>query len=522
MKLGLFSLLVAALLASSIAMPTLAAPIGAPAVGPTVFVGDTTVVSASWDSDEQGPATLRATVDIGVFISASATGGNDLGLISGIGSHQLTIQDDVDNLLEGETSVNAVFKCTSSGTTAFVLTHDSTTSNLSVTLSCVNPGSQPPGDTNSQASQGVIPGVGQVVLTAFPNILPCEGGTTTLEAEVVNTSGVVVGGYEFRFHTTAGTLVQTSRDTARLSLGANQTSATVTATIFDPTGQASNVRASVPVSLACNDSNADQTLVVTASPNVVNCTGTTTITATVRDRNGHVVPGRGFHFVTSTGLLVVAPNDANSEEGIATLTLRPGDGDATVIATSGRLFGTYEEHDEVESNFADAETGFVTVRQNCLSTTTGQIRVNSSATNVVCGENVFIGLHVIDEDIQTVVDDTPITLIASAGGFYGGVIDGGQTILPAAQVPTRNGEANTIYTAPANFNGEVRITAASGDVFGTTRLNVSCVTLAPTGTGTSAASPRPCTPIGDGICITPPNTGRNQITPPSTGSAGLR
>ena len=112
-----------------------------------------------------------------------------------------------------------------------------------------------------------------------------------------------------------------------------------------------------------------------------------------------------------------------------------------------------------------------------------------------------------------------MTLIATAGGFYGG--EG--TLLTAAQVPTTHGEANTIYTAPANFNGEVKITAASGDAYGYTKLNVTCVLAPNTGTGTSAASgggttttAPSCTPIGDGVCVP------NAITPPNTGDAGLK
>ena len=372
-------------------------------------------------------------------------------------------------------------------------------------------------------------GASQVVVTASPNILPCEGGTTTLTAEVLDAFGNEIPGIEFRFFTTAGTLVQTSPTTAKLTLGANQVFAKVTATIPDALDQEID-EAVTTVALACNGDDTTQTLVVTANPNVVECTGTTTLTASVRDVNGHVVPGRGFHFVTSAGILTVTPNNANTEEGVATLTLRPGDGDATVAVSSGLLHGTYEELDggeDVEDDFVVDETAMVTVQQNCLSTTTGQIKVNSSAVNLHCGERVFIGLSVIDENIQTVIDNTPLNLISTGGngGFFVGVsgqdTGSGEVVSPQVSVNTSHGEANAIYVAPTNYNGEVRITAASGDTYGFRTLTVGgCVgTAASTGTGTSAA---PCTPIGDGICITPPNTGRNAITPPSTGSAGLK
>jgi hypothetical protein len=378
-------------------------------------------------------------------------------------------------------------------------------------------------------------GAAQVVVTAHPNLLPCEGGTTTLTAEVLDAFGNHIPGVEFRFFTTAGTIVQTSPTTAKLTLGPNQYFAEVTATI--PDAIAGEVDEAVTtVGLSCTGDGTNQTLVVTANPNVVQCTGTTTITATVRDVNGHVVPGRGFHFVTSAGLLQVSPNNASTEEGVATLTLRPGDGDATVAVSSGLLHGTYEELDgseDVEDDFVVDETAMVTVKQNCLGTTTGQIRVNSSAVNLHCGERVFIGLSVIDEDIQTVIDNTPLTLIASGGGnggFFVGVGNGGngsttsgELLLPQVSVQTSHGEANAIYVAPTDYNGEVKITAASGDTYGIKTLTVNgCAGTAPPPSSSTGTGAIPCTPIGDGICITPPNTGANRITPPSTGSAGLR
>ena len=394
-----------------------------------------------------------------------------------------------------------------------------------IDIDCIANAGGGPGSGDDEHN-AVLLGVSQVVVTAQPNILPCGGGTTVLTAEVLDAFGNHIPGVEFRFFTTAGTLVQTSPDTAKLTLGPNQYLATVTATIPDAIDQEID-EAVTTVGLECTGNN-DQTLVVTANPNVITCTGTTTLTAAVRDINGHVVTGRGYHFVTSAGLLVVDPNDASNEVAVARLSLRPGDGDATVVVSSGLLYGTYEEIDDVENDFVVDETAMVTVQQNCLGTTTGQIKVNSSVVNLACGERAFIGLSVMDEDIQTVVDGTPITLIATGGGNGGflyareqdsnGARSISEQVLPQVEVPTSHGEANAIYVAPTDYNGEVKVTAASGDTYGFRKLTVS-------GCGTTAAAAPvtvPCTPIGDGICISPPNTGANRITPPSTGSAGLR
>jgi hypothetical protein len=451
----------------------------------------------------------------------------DLGEFTSSDADQIIVQSDGIT----EIILSLALTCTAEGTVTITASTVAPASSESVDVSCSpTGGGNGGGDDDHQVEVG---GVYQVVATANPNILPCEGGTTTITAELVDSFGNVLANTEFRFFTTAGEIVQTSPTTAELTLGPNQYFAEVTATIPDEFDleDVHIDEAITTVGLTCTDENLDQVLVVTANPNVIDCTGTTTLTASVRDRNGHVVPGRGFHFVTSAGLLTVSPNNASNEEGVATLSLRPGDGNATVAVSSGPLHGTFEELDgseDIEDDFVIDETAMVTVIQNCLGTTTGQIRVNSSAQTVACGENVFIGLSVIDEDIQTVVDQTPMTLIASAGGFYGGVReDGTQNLLPAAQVPTSHGEANTIFYAPLNFHGEVKITAASGDAYGFTKLNVTCVVAPATGTGSGTGSANggaapPCIDIGDGVCITPPNTGRNQITPPSTGDAGLQ
>ena len=433
------------------------------------------------------------------------------------GKSGTSVSVDTDNLTE--INLGLILNCDQNWT-ARVTAEPGEADETSLDVNC-NPFGAGGGGVAKDQRDIPMYGVYQVVLSADPNVLPCEGGTTTLTAEALNATGDVIPGLAFRFYTTAagsdnndgtgGVLVQTSPNTAKLTLGPNQFYVKVTASLADDIDVEVDL-ATTFVSLQCNNG---ATLVVTADPNVIPCTGTTTISASVRDKNGHVVKGRGYHFVTSAGILKVNPNNADNEEATATLTLRPGDGDATVAVSSGLLFGTYEEIDSQEGNFVVDETNMVTVKQNCLSTTTGQVLVNSSQKTMACGENVFIGLHVVDQDIQTVIDNTPLTLIATAGGFYGGEGASGPTLLSAAQVPTSHGEANTIYTAPANFNGEVKITAASGDAYGFTKIDVTCV-VAGAGTGTITTAPA-CVDIGDGVCIP-----SNSITPPNTGSGGLK
>jgi len=245
-------------------------------------------------------------------------------------------------------------------------------------------------------------------------------------------------------------------------------------------------------------------VVVTANPNVIECGGTSIITASARNALGHVIPGVGFHFATNTGLLVVLPNNANNEEGIASLTLQPGMPSSEVVVSVGSEQGTIERREGATITVQQFCPGVV-VGQNA-SAAPGQVLLNWSNDNLVCGEQVFVGMKIRDSKGQVPPDGTVVNLLATSG------------LLEPASVPTKDGVANVTYTAAA-INGDVRITAAAGDSYGFTILKVKCATT----TGTGSAGPAPCTPIGDGVCIAPPNTGGgNRITPPNTGEAGLK
>ncbi len=350
---------------------------------------------------------------------------------------------------------------------------------------------------------------GQVTVSASPNLLPCQGGTATITATVFDQVGSVLDGAAFSFSTTAGLLTQTADDMATLTLGPNQTSATVTASIADPV--AKDVKtATVVVSLACGNfaGEANVSVVVTASPNVIQCGGTSTITASGRDANGHVVAGLGFHFATDVGLLVVQPNDANNESGIATLTLQPGMTSSNVTVSVGTLSGTQERI---------FDSAVVTVQQFCpgpninSSVQPGLLDLNASSTVVTCGETVFIGASVRDSKVQVVADNTVVNFLATNGQFLnpdGSYQDGSNVAVNTLSAPTVNGVLNVKYIVGA-VQGDVKITAASGDKFGSVTLHATCPnpTSATGGATSSSAAPIACIPIGNNVCITPPNTG---------------
>src|SRR5262249_50186782 len=149
--------------------------------------------------------------------------------------------------------------------------------------------------------------------------------------------------------------------------------ATITATAY----AADNVivteigTGSVNVQLGCNFIS----VVLTADPNVIQCGGTTDITATVRDPEGHVVPGVGFHFTTNEGLLQVGPpNDAAVENASAVLTIFPGMKEATVYVSVGAVIGDVTRKDL---------TGYITVQQFCRDLDPEQQDILTTAPNAI-------------------------------------------------------------------------------------------------------------------------------------------
>jgi hypothetical protein len=400
-------------------------------------------------------------------------------------------------------------------TLAITLTLTATcATDTTITVTAADPDTSPPAIVINciAVTGGLLGNFGQVTVSASPNLLPCQGGTSNLKAEVFDQIGTLLDGATFQFSTDNGLLKQTGPDTATLTLGPNQTVAIVTVGIADPVNKSVKT-ATVRVSLLCGDFSLQSgvSVVVTASPNVIQCGGTSVITATGRDTNGHVVPGLGFHFATDVGLLVVDPNHAANEDGIATLTLQPGMKDANVTVSVGTLNGTEER---------TFDAAVITVQQFCpgpninQSVQPGLVILNASSTEVTCGETVFIGASIKDSKVQVVADNTVVNFTASNGQFLnpdGSFQDNTSVATNTLSAPTVNGVLNVrfIVGAAATPQYDVKITAASGDKFGSTVLHAKCPTV--TGAGTLGAGGTggtvPCIPIGDNVCITPPNTG---------------
>jgi hypothetical protein len=492
-----------------------AIPSGAPTFTTVTTGGVLTVtVTARYrDDDPSVTAYLRSTnPSAGNFVQDSGTLSGDIaptGQISYPGSVAcpvavapcVTVSDDVDAPVQQENITLTVrFACASStsGFTTFILNHG-TDSGQSVQLNC---------------SSGSGGGATQVTIVATPNALVC-GGTTTLRAAFRDGSTNGTTTLNFVFTTTSGQIVQTSPDTAVLTLLAGQPSATVTAsTIAVPLGATTpqpisgtifiqNYCGTVDPLAGPNELN----VAVSASPNVVPCGGTSRITATLRDASGRIVPGVGFHFsTTGGGLLAGPPNTAAATSNSVELTLVPGMGLKDDLGTSTTEDGV---RSVTVTATVGSKSGTVKVQQFCLgvvtdsSTAPGKVELVPANTTLSCGGSTFIGAVVRDSKGQVPTDaNAPVNFLASSG-----------TVTPNTNVLPKNGALNVTYRADAATNGEVTISAAAGATFGSTTIVVNCpFGAATTGAGGGAAAgviagsgAPPCPP---GVpCIRPPNTG---------------
>jgi hypothetical protein len=448
---------------------------------------DVTNIDAD-DTSIDSPDTVQITVDLSAAtdtVTITATGDSTSFLA-------LTVDDCNPDCDEGD------FSDFGDGSATVTVTEDNVTEiTLTIGITCEeddtitvtatqNTSEAVDIDCNAGGGGGVIGSGGQVVVEADPNLLPCKGGTSEITARVLDLFGDEVSDLGFHFSTTAGLIEKTSKNTADLTLGPGQTSATVTATIFDPPNDPDDEgevkSATVTVSLACNSFVA---VVVTAEPNVVQCGGVSVLTATARDSNGHVVSGVGFHFATNTGLLVVSPNNAKTDKGVAQLSLLPSMPSSTVKVSVGTLQGTVEDTVTVQNYCPGVSTN------QDVSIATGVISLTSSKTTVGCGETVFIGARVADSKNQIVPDGTSVRFLTTKGSMV------------PSEGSTSNGVLNVAFQATEGTSGPVTITAASGDKYGTLQLNVACGASGVAGANGSV----PCTPIGDGVCIRPPSTG---------------
>ncbi len=233
---------------------------------------------------------------------------------------------------------------------------------------------------------------------------------------------------------------------------------------------------------------------VTANPTVIQCGGSSLITATARDKAGQVIDGVDFAFALADGSqgLLLPPPTAEETQNSAVLTFGPGQntsGSARVIAHVGVAGGTNEEEG----------TGYVNVQQDCQgvssdgSTAPGGISLTSSEQNLVCGQTAFIGARVVDSKGLTPTS-AGVNFLATAGDI-------------PASATTADGEGvlNVVYTAPLiQMDSDVRITAAAGDAFGALTLHVTCN---PSGLQGTAGGATGCLTTNGTVCITPPNTG---------------
>ncbi|WP_277594472.1 Ig-like domain-containing protein [Pseudomonas chlororaphis] len=257
-------------------------------------------------------------------------------------------------------------------------------------------------DSEATFTAGAAASVG---LTAQPPNIPADGTTTTtLTATVNDASGHSVGkGVVVDWSTSAGTLAGASSTTDDKGMATIALTSSTVAGLANVVAKANQATATASVAFAIGTA-AGVSLTASPSSITANGTSTSTLTATVKDAHGNLVPaGVPVTWKTSAGTLASGSSNTNAS-GVASvvLTSSTAAGSATVDATAGT--GT-----------ASAPVAFVagTAAGVSLTASPSSITANGTSTSTLTAT-------VKDAHGNTAPAGVPVTWHTSAGTLASG------------------------------------------------------------------------------------------------------
>jgi len=222
------------------------------------------------------------------------------------------------------------------------------------------------------------------------------------------------------------------------------TEITCTINLIGTDGTGNSITIPVTFDLPALQSGVPSAMTLQAAPTTVtDVTGSSTITATVKDADGNpVADGTAVTFSTTFGTL--SSSYETTVDGIATteLTFSAGDSSSTVTATSGSVSGT------------------VVVTYSATSGVPSAITLQASpATILAAGDTSTIIATVSDAGGNPVVDGTAVIFSTNFG------------TLSSSYETTLNGIATTVLTSPS-VAGSATVTATSDSI--TNTVVVTC------------------------------------------------
>ena len=380
------------------------------------------------------------------------------------GNDNVTYSDACVRLIHANLALPArttllIFHCTGPGPVVFTMNQGTVFIQTAV-INCIL--------GNVSASTGSE----SVFMTAYPNVVSCTGGSSTITAYThfqppnvptppAGTNGLPLPQQPyFFFRTDSGLIQQTSNNTAILTVlqGMTDKKTTVTAS----TGS-TNRSGEITVQVYCAPGSTGAATTTTTSTGTTATTGTTGTTTTTQPTLGG-----------PTGVAIPPPG-----------------GTAAAAPTP-----------------APPSTLNLVASPSALET---------------CDGSLFLTATVKDAAGKLVPDGTAVLFLATRG------------ILDPASATTTGGTANVVYTADLAAPAAIRLSAQAGTASGTVMVSVTCgssgaSTGSASGSGTSGSLPPPIGSTGANGQPTfrPPNTGETgqltavRLRPPNTGDAGLR
>lgn len=194
-------------------------------------------------------------------------------------------------------------------------------------------------------------------------------------------------------------------------------------------------------------------ITVSANPTSISTFGITSISATVRDAAGNLVPdGTLVSFVLSTGTLgTLSSPTATTTGGVAQVTFTAGGSTGTVTATVT----------------AAGVTGFGSASITITASATSALSLTASPNSVFVGGTSTITAHVVDGSGNPVANNTVVSFTFPVPS------DALKASLTSNSALTANGNATVTLTAISNVNTTVQVTATSGAKTSTITITIT-------------------------------------------------
>ncbi len=356
------------------------------------------------------------------------------------------------------TNANGVAQTTYTAGSVVVSTTDAVTATLSANSGIASTPNPLSISVNAimQGTLSLSTSSSSVAVSSLPSCVSnCAQNKVTIQATLLNSTGVAVANAPVSFSASAGSLSATSKTTdSNGHASVVLTAGTVVGNAIINANVGSGSAGFSATTTVQFTPGVASTVVVSASPASVAVGGTSNITATVEDANGNVVPSVPLTFTVAAAAGSSASGATLSNASVTT----NANGAATLTYTSG-VTGTAPIADQITAaTSTSGVSGSATVSVSSSNAIVGALVLNLGASSVASGTTVNgVALDATVTDFNgNPVQNATVTFTTSAGSFSS------TTTVTTITATTNSSGLASVSLTPPTAAGTVNLTAQIG------------------------------------------------------------